>query len=56
MAKEAKQEPRYTREQLAGSKESLAPRDVLAAVLEKEKTYTKAEAEKLCREFMEREV
>lgn len=48
--------PRFTKEQLVNSKAFSRHRDALVAILDAGKTYTKAQAERLVFEFLERKV
>jgi len=49
-------EPRFTKEQLVNSKAFSQHGDALVAILDAGKTYTKAQAERLVSEFLERKV
>ncbi len=48
--------PVFTRAQLMGAKRFEYPRDVAAAVLAEDKSYTMDEAQKLVQAFLERKV
>jgi len=60
-AKEAKdgketKEVSFTKAQLLGCKSLGVQKDVIMAVLEEERSYTKAEAAKLIRSYLQKEV
>lgn len=48
--------PRYTKAQFLAAQKSDLPKDVLAAVLDDNKTYTKAEAQEKAAAYLERKV
>lgn len=49
-------EPKFTKEQLVKSKAFSRQRDILMAILDADKTYTKAQVENLVSEFLKRKV
>jgi len=49
-------EPVFTKEQLVHSKAFSHQKDILMAILDADKTYTKAQVEKLVSEFLKRKV
>ena len=52
----ASAEPVFTKEQLVHSKAFSHQKDILMAILDADKTYTKAQVEKLVSEFLKRKV
>lgn len=55
-AVQKKAERRYTKEQLQGAAENAATRDILAAVLDGGKTYTKDQAKDLAGKYLKGKV
>jgi len=49
-------EPVFTKDQLVNSKAFSHQKDILMAILDADKTYTKAQVEKLVSEFLKRKV
>lgn len=49
-------EPVFTKDQLVNSKAFSRQRDILMAILDADKTYTKAQVENLVSEFLKRKV
>lgn len=56
MATAKKTAPKFTKEQFLNAKEPIGNVDALYAILDDDKTYTKAEAKKLYDAFMKKEV
>jgi hypothetical protein len=57
MKDEKEQVGKFTKKQLLGSRQRTGPeKDILAAILEEDKTYTIAEAQKAMEEFLKRKV